>query len=797
MAMDLTSMLNTASAVPGTSETTGCFNPASVILTDGNGVTPRPSVNTTPLETSAARPVGEERPPSYSKKPWDAGGYTMPPSGDLGLTPAQAQPSSYQHLQPASQKHKISDSYSSLSSYESPSTLPHSRISSISTAGDIQTTDLAPKASSLEPGWEDLGCVPSTETREKKSIQEFTRLESPSDAMLISKASGPFDHISTRDTTSKEEAISNWVVVTSPELSARAHKRTVSAPDTQGANTLRQPYCSLPPDCQPPTPTPQSSQPAPASIMESPALSATTDSSIQDSSGLSRCMYITNCDTGSSLRKVVSHIFGRNKLCTRMIPDHVWVHFCRKHYQRSRYRNPQEYAKLQCELVRQQINRVQEWSDNNVEKGQTGVVQNWTLSMRKREQNRVEDQAKKRRHSDISDENKSNHPKSPGKRDTNPVPDWLRRMCGQGFTTAGILDVVNRIMHAISQEKMHGIPDVEILPNIPTNGVEVAKPKPSRRGTVTSTTHKRAQSLNVTRGGESQPSMMRRPDPVPYWQHMTPPGFPSTDKRQRMMEGATLYNHAPCIPTSDVQGLDPRLRPTRDLPYRTTFPREPLIQESRAEEPYCGSQAAGGPHYTYSRSRLPTLTPSHPADVPMPAQPEPNAPGPIRLTHQRSVSEYVEHSSSMRSGYQMGGQLPPDSLTPFYSEPRYQPAPSPTHNFHPMSMQSFPLLTESVCPPSSTYLQQPFDRSRHSRHQSTPNAAPLAHPHPQAHPYGSSNASYQVYGRPNDSGHAFPTPNTPFRYTPRQAGPYVVQPGVQQPEKTSSPYPNIPPSSTA
>ncbi|KAH6678121.1 hypothetical protein B0J14DRAFT_315430 [Halenospora varia] len=47
-------------------------------------------------------------------------------------------------------------------------------------------------------------------------------------------------------------------------------------------------------------------------------------------------------------------------------PSAYLVHYCRKHYQRSRYRNPKEYAKLQYALVQQQIRRVHEWSSNNM-----------------------------------------------------------------------------------------------------------------------------------------------------------------------------------------------------------------------------------------------------------------------------------------------------------------------------------------------------------------------------------------------------------------------------------------------
>ncbi|KAL3477726.1 hypothetical protein BJX99DRAFT_257098 [Aspergillus californicus] len=39
------------------------------------------------------------------------------------------------------------------------------------------------------------------------------------------------------------------------------------------------------------------------------------------------------------LRKVVSHIFGRNKKVTKRIPVWIWEYWCRRHYQRTRYRS--------------------------------------------------------------------------------------------------------------------------------------------------------------------------------------------------------------------------------------------------------------------------------------------------------------------------------------------------------------------------------------------------------------------------------------------------------------------------
>ena len=56
-------------------------------------------------------------------------------------------------------------------------------------------------------------------------------------------------------------------------------------------------------------------------------------------------------------RKVVSHFFGRNKKCTRQLPDESWVKYCRKHYQRLRYRsgNDHMWHENQLTLVRQQL----------------------------------------------------------------------------------------------------------------------------------------------------------------------------------------------------------------------------------------------------------------------------------------------------------------------------------------------------------------------------------------------------------------------------------------------------------
>ncbi|KAK9473309.1 uncharacterized protein V1510DRAFT_351232, partial [Dipodascopsis tothii] len=68
------------------------------------------------------------------------------------------------------------------------------------------------------------------------------------------------------------------------------------------------------------------------------------------------------CHPSAPSRKVVSHIFGRNKRQTLAIPDEFWVHMCRKHYQRESYRKD-TFPLLQAELVLIQLDRLEQWKN--------------------------------------------------------------------------------------------------------------------------------------------------------------------------------------------------------------------------------------------------------------------------------------------------------------------------------------------------------------------------------------------------------------------------------------------------
>src|SRR5205809_849048 len=85
------------------------------------------------------------------------------------------------------------------------------------------------------------------------------------------------------------------------------------------------------------------------------------------------------CSTESThYRKVISHIFGRNKKCTIGVPDCVWIYYCRKHYQRARYRTG-EWPFRQCDLAVDTIQNMRAW----------GGVESFNLQLRRRETKRT------------------------------------------------------------------------------------------------------------------------------------------------------------------------------------------------------------------------------------------------------------------------------------------------------------------------------------------------------------------------------------------------------------------------
>jgi hypothetical protein len=91
------------------------------------------------------------------------------------------------------------------------------------------------------------------------------------------------------------------------------------------------------------------------------------------------CMYDDECDTDAPRRKCISHIFGRNKTCTRRIPKGMWLYHCRKHYQRARYRADGEWAREQSAVIRRQFSRVWQWDE----------IEGWNIQPVKKEREAI------------------------------------------------------------------------------------------------------------------------------------------------------------------------------------------------------------------------------------------------------------------------------------------------------------------------------------------------------------------------------------------------------------------------
>ncbi|CAM1500927.1 Fc.00g100890.m01.CDS01 [Cosmosporella sp. VM-42] len=160
------------------------------------------------------------------------------------------------------------------------------------------------------------------------------------------------------------------------------------------------------------------------------------------------CQFVDNCNTDSVPRKVISHIFGRNKVCTRRIPERVWVCMCRKHYQRIRYRKGPLYSITQIKLVSEQIARMIFWSlgfEVNQEVNTEGIsIQSWTFSIRKRELNRLT--------TELNEQSE--------------IPRWIVENLGTGKTHDDIIDIVQRLRSDIEQGRLTDLPPVEFLPEV-------------------------------------------------------------------------------------------------------------------------------------------------------------------------------------------------------------------------------------------------------------------------------------------------------------------------------------------
>lgn len=335
----------------------------------------------------------------------------------------------------------------------------------------------------------------------------YESVGSPSDAVMIRRGS---DSALGSDNAPDQRPTNGYL---QPQAEpTRAHRRTVSAPDFSGV------AAPVPGDASSPiaiddsvgtpaliaannsvgtTPTYPGSYRGPN--LEPIITQAQLDDKIADFEALRKeieegivnrerpCMYQTKCTLPQvNVRKAISHILGRNKACTRRIPDPVWTHFCRKHYQRCRYRNGPEYAITQSRLIQEQLFRVQVWSDHNQRQGrpEEGTLVDWALAIRKREKMRVaKKEGKSRKKEDLPEEIPGEDDQSSSDDDEKPsaVNIWLHHKLRTGYSTREMIKLAMQIQVEVESSGRQAIPDVEILPNIKMGGEglgSIKRPKP-------------------------------------------------------------------------------------------------------------------------------------------------------------------------------------------------------------------------------------------------------------------------------------------------------------------------------
>jgi len=275
------------------------------------------------------------------------------------------------------------------------------------------------------------------------------------------------------------------------------------------------------------------------------------------------CKYPGTCNLDSTPRKAISHLFGRNKLCTRAMPKKLWVHYCRKHYQRCRYRDPQKWARIQARLVMEQIFRLQVWSEMNQRRADSNrargtrdnepvhILRGWTLATRKREQQRLNQKKqkgtnKRARPQASDDEGGSDYDEDDPNHEAGlAVEGWLGTKCGATYSTNEMLAITHRIEIELQLDTRTMMPDIEILPIIDSIEPDSGKSKTpaSRRRT-----HKRAHSTGVALGHRSHETLssqrrVSQPNVSSVWSADST-GSPA-EKRQRVGQMANIFQAQP------------------------------------------------------------------------------------------------------------------------------------------------------------------------------------------------------------------------------------------------------------
>ena len=356
--------------------------------------------------------------------------------------------------------------------------------------------------------------------------------------------------------------------------------------------------------------------------------------------------------------------------------------------------------------------------------GAAGVVQDWGLSVRKREKKRLDDLggANRKRRAAILDrndddddaENFDNMAVTTGSPiPATAVPDWLLSLCGKGYSTQEILGIFNRLHTEILNDRMTCFPDIEILPNIAVEQDEPGSPKSGVKRRSRATGHRRSQSLGVAMKSESNSPDRRLSGSSTGVNDMSPDAW-SGQKRRRPDEQDSdeLERFLPKVSRSRVGEVPPDTgRRIQHLVHRPVFAN--ITENEAGEDNHTESQRGD----SYARSSA-----SYPPPLP--------AASSQRSSSHSMVAAQQEHTFHQHGSRRLHARSQSDIIAFNQGHAPSQPAMSSTYF---MDDQAQPSQHQSLGHPNHyTFLPpqnsapgmrvQQLPNPGHARHQSTPAA---------------------------------------------------------------------------
>ena len=366
-----------------------------------------------------------------------------------------------------------------------------------------------------------------------------------------------------------------------------------------------------------------------------------------------QCIFVDGCATNSPTRKSVSHFFGRNKGTTLQIPEHIWLVYCRQHYQRLRYRLGQNYALHQLDLVKVVIHRIERWGEENKAKNDGDEVLDWQIMLRKcvrdeqerwtrfkqdlrrqglpqHEQDEKYEAFKASRvgpskyqraigrggdaGQDLSLAETSNNNAAETLHSIEKNYPWLLDTLGDHKSADEVINVINRLRHDYKQAKdakapggisvIKELPPIEFLPNLSNENEDRPAKTGRKRGPARAARATEAAKRRATRSAESSDEAVD----TAYYSHTAfDPRMASSHIRHWSDRPAMQHGSERDITKSSY--IVPQMQPLNYGYRSTTAPTSSNGGHQGMLPPVAPPPALGRPEQT--RQLLPTPRPSH------------------------------------------------------------------------------------------------------------------------------------------------------------------------------------------